>query len=309
MALAKNKTVIIVAGPTAAGKTTVAIELAKKFRSEIISADSRQCYKELNIGVARPSEGELQMVKHYFIGSHSIHDTVNAGSFEQYALQKVNDIFQAHDVAIMVGGTGLYIKAFCEGMDEIPDVPAEIRTSITLNYEKNGLEWLQRETQKKDPAFYEVGEIQNPQRLMRALEIAEATGQSILTFRKGKKEHRDFNIVKIGLELPKEELHRNINARADKMLEAGLVEEVRKLLPYRHLNALQTVGYTEIFDYLDGKTSLKDAVDLVRKNTRQYAKRQMTWFKKDKDINWTDASSIDVSKEAIMQISRKAGRR
>lgn len=309
MALAKNKTVIIVAGPTAAGKTPVAIELAKKFRTEIISADSRQCYKELNIGVARPSEGELQMVKHYFIGSHSIHDTVNAGSFEQYALQKVNDIFQAHDVAIMVGGTGLYIKAFCEGMDEIPDVPAEIRTSITLNYEKNGLEWLQRETQKKDPAFYEVGEIQNPKRLMRALEIAEATGQSILTFRKGKKEQRDFNIVKIGLELPKEELHRNINARADKMLEAGLVEEVRKLLPYRHLNALQTVGYTEIFDYLDGKTSLKDAVDLVRKNTRQYAKRQMTWFKKDKDINWTDASSIDVSKEAIMQIAGKAGRR
>ncbi len=295
MALANNKTVIIVAGPTAAGKTPIAIELAKKFGTEIISADSRQCFKELNIGVARPSEMELQIVKHYFIASHSIHDTVNAGSFEQYALQKVNEIFQAHNVAIIVGGTGLYIRAFCEGMDEMPDVPEAIRKSIILNYEKKGLEWLQRETQKKDPLFYEAGEIQNPQRLMRALEIAEATGQSILTFRKGKKDERDFKIVKIGLELPKEELHRNINTRTDKMLDAGLVEEVKKLLPYKYLNALQTVGYAEIFDHLEGKTSLKDAIELIKKNTRQYAKRQMTWFKKDKDMNWIDARSIDLS--------------
>jgi tRNA dimethylallyltransferase len=195
----------------------------------------------------------------------------------------------------MVGGTGLYIKAFCEGMDEMPDVPAEIRRSIILNYEKNGLEWLQRETQKKDPAFYKEGEIQNPQRLMRALEVAEVTGRSILDFRRGKKEERDFKIMKIGLELPKEELHRNINTRVDKMIEAGLVEEVKKLLPYKHLNALQTVGYAEIFDYLDGKTSLKEAIELMKTNTRQYAKRQMTWFKKDKDINWIDARSADLS--------------
>jgi tRNA dimethylallyltransferase len=295
MALAKNKTIIIVAGPTAAGKTPVAIELARKFGTEIISADSRQCYKELNIGVARPSEGELQMVKHYFIGSHSIHDTVNAGSFEQYALQKANEIFLAHDVAVMVGGTGLYIKAFCEGMDEMPDVPAEIRRSIILNYEKNGLEWLQRETQKKDPAFYEAGEIQNPRRLMRALEVAEATGRSILKFRKGKKEERTFNIVKIGLELSKEELHRNISMRVDNMIKAGFVKEVNELLPYKDLNALQTVGYAEIFDYLDGKISLEAAAELIKKNTRQYAKRQMTWFKKDKDISWTNAGLIDLS--------------
>jgi tRNA dimethylallyltransferase len=295
MALAKNKTVFIVCGPTSAGKTPVAIELAKKFETEIISADSRQCFKELNIGVARPSEMELQTVKHYFIASHSIHDPVNAGSFEQYALKKVNEIFRTHNVAIMVGGTGLYIKAFCEGMDEMPDVPAEIRRSIILNYEKNGLEWLQRETQKKDPAFYKEGEIQNPRRLMRALEVAEVTGRSILDFRREKKEERDFNIMKIGLELPKEELHRNINTRVDKMIEAGLVEEVKKLLPYKHLNALQTVGYAEIFDYLDGKTSLKDAIELMKTNTRQYAKRQMTWFKKDKDINWIDARATDLS--------------
>jgi len=295
MALAKNKTVLIIAGPTAAGKTFVAIELAKKFETEIISADSRQCFKELNIGVARPSEMELQTVKHYFIASHSIHDPVNAGSFEQYALKKVNEIFQAHNVAIMVGGTGLYIKAFCEGMDEMPGVPAEVRKSIMMNYERNGLEWLQRETQKKDPAFYKTGEIQNPQRLMRALEIAEATGQSILEFRKGKAVQRDFNIVKIGLELPKGELHKNINTRVERMIEAGLVEEVKRLLPNKHLNALQTVAYSEIFDYIDGKTSLKDAIELIKTNTRQYAKRQVTWFKKDKDINWIDARSIDLS--------------
>ena len=164
-----------------------------------------------------------------------------------------------------------------------------------MNYERNGLEWLQRETQKKDPAFYKMGEIQNPQRLMRALEIAEATGQSILKFRSGKKAERDFNVVKIGLELPKEELHRNINARVDNMIAAGLVDEARKLLPYKQLNALQTVGYAEIFDYLEGKISLEDATELIKKNTRQYAKRQMTWFKKDKDISWIDANRGDLS--------------
>jgi len=295
MALARNKTVIILMGPTAVGKTSAAIEMAKYFKTEIISADSRQCFKELNIGVARPSEEELQIIKHYFIASHSIRDDVNAGSFEQYSLQKVNELFQEHNVAVMVGGTGLYIKAFCEGMDEVPGVPAETRKSIISDYEKHGLKWLQAEIQKKDPAFYNTGEIQNPQRLMRALEVVEATGQSILTFRKGKKQERDFNIVKIGLEISKEELHRNINARVDGMMAAGLLEEVERLLPYKDLNALQTVGYAEMFDHLEGKISLQDAAELVRKNTRQYAKRQMTWFKKDKDIHWMDARKVDPS--------------
>jgi len=280
-------------GPTAVGKTSAAIEMAKYFKTEIISADSRQCFKELNIGVARPSEKELQIIKHYFIASHSIRDDVNAGSFEQYSLQKVNEIFQEHSVAVMVGGTGLYIKAFCEGMDEMPSVTAETRKSIISDYEKHGLKWLQAEIQKKDPAFYNTGEIQNPQRLMRALEVVEATGQSILTFRKGKKQERDFNIVKIGLEISKEELHRNINARVDGMMAAGLLEEVERLLPYKDLNALQTVGYAEMFDHLEGKISLQDAAELVRKNTRQYAKRQMTWFKKDKDIHWIDPRQVD----------------
>ncbi|MFI5188253.1 MAG: tRNA (adenosine(37)-N6)-dimethylallyltransferase MiaA [Chitinophagales bacterium] len=293
MASAKNKTVIIIVGATAVGKTGFALELANYLKTEIISADSRQCYKELNIGVARPSEEELRSVKHHFIASHSIHDIVNAGTFEEYALQKTNELFQTNDTVIMAGGTGLYIKAFAEGMDEIRQVPGEVRKEIILNYENHGLEWLQKNVQQKDPEFFKAGEIQNPHRLMRALEVVESTGQSILEFRKGKKGKRDFNIVKIGLELPKEELHGNINARVDKMIEAGLVEEVKSLVLYKNLNALQTVGYSEIFDYLDEKylptgrqVSLAQAIELIKKNTRQYAKRQMTWFKKDKEIKW-----------------------
>ena len=289
-----NKTVIIVAGPTAVGKTPVAIELAKHFQTEIISSDSRQCFKELKIGVARPSGEEQKTAKHHFIASHSIHEELNAGIFEQYALEKVNGLFQTHDVVIMTGGTGLYIKAFCEGMDEIPDVPDAIREKVILKYKEKGLDWLQKKVKKKDPKFYKTGEIKNPQRLMRALEVVKATGKSILEFRKGRKAKRDFRIVKIGLELPKEELFRNINARVDKMIEAGLVEEVKSLLPYRNLNALQTVGYSEIFEHLDGKVSLEEAVDLIKKNTRHYAKRQMTWFKKDKEIEWFVPEEIGV---------------
>ena len=308
MALAKkNKTVIIIIGPTAVGKTSVAIELAQYFKTEIISADSRQCFKELNIGVARPSEKESKMARHHFIASHPIaigpvYNNVNARTFEEYALQKVSELFQKHNLVIMTGGTGLYIKAFCEGLDEIPEVPEEIRTEIIFSYEKYGLNWLQKEIQQKDPAFYQSGEIQNPQRLMRALEITETTGKSILDFRKGKKKQRNFNIVKIGLELPKEELHRNIDARINAMMEAGLVEEVRNLLPFKNLNALQTVGYSEIFDYLDGKLSLEEAIELIKKHTRQYAKRQMTWFKKDKEIKWFNSRGLQEIKNYLDQI-------
>lgn len=282
----KNKTAVIVAGPTAVGKTAVAIALAKHFHTSIISADSRQCFKELTIGVARPSIEELQQVPHYFIASHSIQEEVNAVSFEKYALQKVNELFADHDVVIMTGGTGLYIKAFCEGLDEIPAVDPNIREKIINEYEEKGLSWLQQQVQEKDPAFYAAGEIQNPQRIMRALEVMESTGQSILSFRKKEKANRDFNIIKIGLELPKEELIKNINHRVEFMISTGLVEEVKTLKPYQQLNALQTVGYTEIFDYLDSIASLEAATERIKINTRQYAKRQMTWFKKDNDIQW-----------------------
>ena len=285
----KDKTVIIICGPTAVGKTAVAISIAKHFRTEIISADSRQCFKELKIGVARPSDEELKEIPHHFIASNSIKEDINAAFFEQFALQKTEELFKTHHFIIMVGGTGLYIKAFCEGLDEIPQINEAIRKDIIKDYELQGLAWLQEQVKQKDPQFYNVGEIQNPQRLMRALEVVESTGQSILSFRKNKKKEPPFSIIKIGLELPKEELHKNINSRVDKMLQEGLVEEVRSLQGYRDVNALQTVGYSEIFEHLDGKTSLANAVEEIKKNTRHYAKRQMTWFKKDKEINWVNA--------------------
>ena len=287
-----NKTVIIACGPTAVGKTAVAISIAKQFQTEIISADSRQCFRELKIGVARPSDEELKEVPHHFIASHSITENINAAFFEKYALQKAIELFKNHGIVIMVGGTGLYIKAFCEGLDEIPAIDESIRKKIIDSYEMHGLGWLQEEVKIKDPAFYKSGEIQNPQRMMRALEVFESTGQSILSFRRNEKAKRDFRIIKIGLELPKEELHANINLRVDKMVNDGLVEEVNSLRGYRDVNALQTVGYSEIFEHLDGKISLEAAIEEIKKNTRQYAKRQMTWFKKDKQINWVKANQI-----------------
>jgi tRNA dimethylallyltransferase len=281
-----TKTVIVIAGPTAVGKTSVAIEVAKHFGTEIISADSRQCYKELNIGVARPSEAELKEVKHHFIATHSIHEKVTAAAFESYALENAEEIFYKNDVLVMVGGTGLYIKAFCEGMDEIPEVPEVIRKEVVSLYQQNGLEWLQQQVEKSDPGFYAVGETKNPHRLMRALEVFKATGRSILDFRKGKKEKRDFKVVKIALHLPKEELHCNIENRVDKMMNMGLEDEVRSLIPYQHLNALQTVGYKELFEFFNGETDLSSAIALIKRNTKQYAKRQMTWFRKDNEYHW-----------------------
>jgi tRNA dimethylallyltransferase len=193
----------------------------------------------------------------------------------------------------MVGGTGLYIKTFCEGMDNIPEIDSSIRKNIINNYEKMGLDWLQQQVKIKDPLFYQSGEIQNPHRMMRALEVVETTGQSILSFHKDNKTKRDFDIIKIGLELPKEELHRNINTRTDKMMEEGLFDEVKVLIPHQSLNALQTVGYKELFDHLKGKVSFADAVEQIKIATRQYAKRQMTWFKKDKTINWFHPQGIE----------------
>ena len=301
MALTNNKTVVVVAGPTAVGKTAVAISLAKHFETEIISADSRQCYKELEIGVARPSWKDLADVKHHFIASHSIRDDVNAVTFEKYALDKSSDLFRLHDTLIMVGGTGLYIKAFCEGLDEIPSVDVSIRSKINSDYEEKGLAWLQEEIRMKDPDFYKVGEIQNPQRMLRALEVVESTGQSVLHFRKGNKTPRNFNIIKIGLDLPKEQLHQHINERVDRMIEDGLVKEVKGLQSFYALNALQTVGYSEVFEYLNGKLSLSEAVRNIKTNTRRYAKRQLTWFRKDKEIKWFAPTQINEILEFIRQ--------
>lgn len=282
----KSKTCIIIAGPTAVGKTAYAIQLAQYFNTSIISADSRQCFKELTIGVAKPSEEELQYVPHHFINSHSVNEEVNAAVFEQYALQKINEIFVSNDIAVMVGGTGLYIKAFCEGIDEVPAVDAAVRQQIIAGYEHNGMEWLQQQVEAKDPFYFEKGEIKNPQRLMRALEVKLSTGNSITSYQTQQKKEREFNIVKIALELPRETLYQNINKRVDSMIAEGLVEEVRGLLPLKNYNALQTVGYRELFEYFEGNTTIEKAIEQVKQNTRHYAKRQMTWFKKDPEWKW-----------------------
>lgn len=294
--MATKKTIIIIAGSTAVGKTAIAVEVATRFGTEIISADSRQCYKELKIGVARPYEKELLEVKHHFIASHSIHEKVTAATFENYALGKANEIFAGNDIAVMVGGTGLYIKAFCEGMDEIPEVPEVIRNEVMHQYKHQGLQWLQDEVKRFDAKFFEQGENKNPQRLMRALEVFKATGRSVLEFRKGKKAERDFEFRKVALELSKDELYLNIENRVDKMMHQGLVEEVRSLIPYQHLNALQTVGYKELFEHFNGQTDLPTAVELIKRNTKQYARRQMTWFRKDKEYVWLKPDANEVIK-------------
>jgi len=287
-------TVYIVVGPTAVGKTKYAIELAQKLQTEIISADARQCYQELNIGVARPSNEELAQVKHHFIASHSIHDTVNAGTFEAYALAKTTELLAKFGSVVMVGGTGLYIKAFVEGMDQIPAIDPAIRSQIQVDISLKGMDWLQTQVQAKDPAYWasaDQGEQQNTQRLSRALEVVTGTGQSILNFQQQSKKSRPFNIQKIGLELPRAQLYDRINQRVVQMVNMGLEEEVNALRPQFHLNALQTVGYQEWLPYFEGQQSKAAVIEAIQQNTRHYAKRQMTWFKKDAEINWNQMAS------------------
>ena len=252
----------------------------------------------MTIGVAKPSEEELQLVKHYFINSHSIHENVTAASFEQYALETAAEIFSERNIAIMVGGTGLYIKAFCEGLDEIPAIDPAIREQINADYAQHGLPWLQQQVAELDPVYYSTGEILNPQRLIRALEVKLHTGRSIREFQQKKNITRDFNIIKLALELPKEILHQRIHLRVDQMMEQGLLAEVQLLHPFKELNALRTVGYAELFDYIEGKVTLENAVEAIKSNTRYYAKRQMTWFKKDKAFQWFSPGQ----EEAILEM-------
>ncbi len=294
-----NKTCIVIAGPTAVGKTALAVDIARHFSTAIISADSRQCYRELNIGVAKPSAAELAQVHHYFVDSHSVHDNLSAADFEKYALEAAARIFEHSDVAVMTGGTGLYIRAFCEGMDPIPPVEEAIRKQVTEAYALHGIQWLQEEIRTADPDFFEKGEMQNPQRMMRALEVKRSSGQSNLSYQTNAKVKRDFNIIRAALELPREGVYERINRRVDEMMAAGLANEVKSLLPYQSLNALQTVGYRELFAYHEGEISLSRAVELIKQHTRHYAKRQMTWFKKDPAFSWY-APQYDVLLKGIL---------
>ena len=286
-------TVYIVVGPTAVGKTNYAIELAQKLQTEIISADARQCYQELNIGVARPSLEELATVPHHFIASHSIQENLNAGTFEAYALKKVTELLAKFGSVVMVGGTGLYIKAFVEGMDQIPAIDPAVRSQIQEEIALKGMDWLQAQVKTLDPDYWasaDQGEQQNTQRLSRALEVVTGTGQSILSFQHQSKKTRPFNIQKIGLEMPREQLYDRINQRVEQMVNMGLEEEVSALRPHFDLNALQTVGYQEWLPFFEGQQSKAAVIQAIQQNTRHYAKRQMTWFKKDTDIKWDQAS-------------------
>ena len=275
-----TKQCIIVAGPTAIGKTSEAIRLAKQFQTEIISADSRQCYSELNIGVARPSVEELSEVKHHFIANHSIAENITAASFEKEALTYLDQIFKNNDHAIVCGGTGLYIKALAEGLNEIPDIPVAVRQHVIELHQQFGVEKLRAELLKYDPEFPLRGDIHNANRMMRALEVAMHTGNPISQYQTGEKAKRDFTISYVVMEMPREQLYSRINDRVDDMITAGLEEEVRSLTEYQHLTALQTVGYKEFFDYFNGLTTKQEAIEKIKQHTRNYAKRQVTWFGK-----------------------------
>jgi len=287
------KTVIIITGPTASGKTELAMDLARHFQTSIISADSRQCYRELNIGVAKPSREQLDEIKHAFIDSHSIREDVNAAIFESLAIAFCDEVFSKRDVVVMSGGTGLYIKAFREGLDEIPVVDEGVREEIQKSYKEQGLAWLKESVRKSDPIFYESGEMANPQRMMRALEVVQSTGRSIISFRNRQKKLRPFRILEFAIRLPRKELYKRINERTDKMIDQGLLDEVISLLPDQHLNALHTVGYAELFDYLLGKTRLQDSITMIKQNTRHYAKRQITWMNKNENLVWLDDHFLD----------------
>lgn len=284
---------MVVAGPTAVGKTAIALVLARQLQTEIVSADSRQFFRELTIGTAKPSEAELRTVPHHFINSHSITEDYDAAQFGRDALPVIHSIFQHHDYAILCGGSGLYIKAVCEGFDNIPEVPEEVRDALTTQFNHHGIEWLQQRMAELDPEHLKTIDRQNPHRLIRALEVKIATGMSISSFRKNEKLQHDFDIVKVGLELPREELYRRIDDRMDQMIAAGLFEEAARLYGYKSHQALQTVGYQEIFDFMDGAYDKEEAVRLLKRNSRRYAKRQLTWFKRDPEMRWFGPGQVE----------------
>lgn len=276
----------MVAGPTAVGKTALAIRLAQRFASEIVSADSRQFFRELNIGTAKPTAEELLMVKHHFINTLSINEEYDAARYGDEALATIMQLFEKMNVVILCGGSGLYIKAVCEGFDNIPEVPENVRIQLMEHYAVHGISWLQEQMKALDPDYFQSIDQRNPHRLIRALEVRIATGSSLSAFHRKESRKLSFDIVKIGLELSREELYNRIDARMDSMIEQGLFEEARQLLPYKNHQALQTVGYQEIFDFMEGKYSREEAVRLLKRNSRRYAKRQLTWFKRDAEMTW-----------------------
>lgn len=287
------KYLVVIAGPTAVGKTDVAIKLATHFKSEIISADSRQFYREMSIGTAKPDQDQLKSIKHHFIGQLSISDYFNVSVFENEVLKLLKNLFLNTNIIFLVGGSGLYIDAVCKGIDDFPDPAPELRNYLKSVLAQSGIGKLQEMLQQLDPEYYTSVDINNPNRLLRAIEVCQTTGRKFSEQRLNSKKNRDFNIVKIGLNLPRPELFSRIGLRVDLMIESGLIKEVESLLPNRHLNALNTVGYKEIFEFLDSEITLEQAVENIKTNTRRYAKRQLTWFKRTDEYKWFEPSAIN----------------
>ena len=281
-----EKTLIVITGPTAVGKTALCLDVAKHFHIPIINADSRQIFRELKIGTAPPTEAQMQQVHHDFVGMLGLDDYYSASLFEQQVLELLGRQFLSSDYALMAGGSMMYIDAVCDGIDDIPTIDDQTRTTMKQRLADEGLEALCEELRQRDPEYYEIVDRQNPRRVVHALEICLMTGKTYTSFRKREKRQRPFNIIKIGLNRPREELYDRINRRVDQMMADGLLEEAKALYPKRHLNALNTVGYKELFDYIDGRWPLEEAVERIKGNTRRYARKQLTWFKKDESIRW-----------------------
>ena len=297
--MSSTKNLIIIAGPTAIGKTNLAIKIALHFQTEVISADSRQFYKEMEIGTAKPSKAELAQVKHHFIDSHSITQPFSVGDYEEQAIGLIDKLFEKYNDLVLVGGSGLFIKAITDGFDNFPKASPEIREQLNKVYHTEGISLLQKQLSELDPAYFNEVDINNPQRVIRALEVCISTGLPFSSFRNRTLKQRNFNSIKIGLNIDREKLYKQINFRVDQMAEQGLVEEVRQLLPFRQLNALNTVGYSELFEYFDGVLSLHEAIETIKQNTRRFAKRQLTWFRKDQEIQWFEPNQYEESLEFV----------
>ena len=298
----RNNMLIVLLGPTGVGKTDVSIDIAHHFRCEIISADSRQFFREMIIGTAVPSDEHLKKIKHHFIRFISIKDYYSSSLFERDVLKILPAMFEKNNRVIMTGGSGMYIDAVCKGIDDIPDTDQAVREKYTIIYKEQGIEGLRFALRMLDPEHYEKVDLKNPKRIIRALEVCETTGRPYSSFLKKEKRQRDFEILKIGLERPREELFRRINLRVDKMLEEGLENEARDLFELKHLNALNSVGYREFFDYFEGKITKDKAIELIKRNTRRFAKRQMTWWARDKEIRWFHPDEKDEIFSCILNI-------
>jgi len=297
-----SQTLVVIIGPTGIGKTDVAVNLARQFKSEIISADSRQIYREMEIGTAIPSANHRKTIKHHLIQTRSIHDYYNASMFEIEVLDLLKELFAKNDILMLVGGSGLYIDAVCKGIDDIPTVDPEVRKDLVKKYNNEGIESLRMELKILDPVYYSKADLKNYKRILKALEISIMTGQPYSSFLKKQAKKRDFQIAKIGLTRERNELYEIINQRVDTMVDSGLVEEARKLFKYKGINALNTVGYKELFDHFDKEHTLEEAIDLIKRNSRRYAKRQLSWFSRDKEIKWFHP---DATEDIIHLIEKK----